>query len=166
MEGLGINLPTLLAQIVNFLILLGLLYLVAYKPILRMFDERSKRIKESMDQTEAIKEQAANAEEETKKRIEAAGKEGQEVISRAMRTGEEARQKAQQEARKDAEVLIDKGRLEIGRQRDEAIDELRREFTDLTIDAAEKVIERSLDKEAHRELIEKVLDESTTLKKG
>ena len=166
MEGLGINLPTLLAQIVNFLILLGLLYLVAYKPILRMFDERSKRIKESMDQTEAIKEQAANAEEETKKRIEAAGKEGQEVISRAMRTGEEARQKAQQEARKDAEALVDKARLEIERQRDEAIDELRREFTDLTIDAAEKVIEQSLDKEAHRELIEKVLDESTILKKG
>ena len=166
MEGLGINLPTLLAQIVNFLILLGLLYLVAYKPILRMFDERSKRIKESMDQTEAIKEQAASTEEETKKRIEAAGKEGQEVISRAMRTGEEARQRAQQEARKDAEGLIDKGRLEIERQRDEAIDELRKEFTDLTIDAAEKVIERSLDKEAHRELIEKVLDESTILKKS
>ena len=166
MEGLGINLPTLLAQIVNFLILFGLLYLVAYKPILRMFDERSKRIKESMDQTEAIKEQAANAEEETKKRIEAAGKEGQEVISRAMRTGEEARQRAHQEAGKEAEVIIDKGRLEIERQRDEAIDELRREFTDLTIDAAEKVIERSLDKEGHREIIEKVLDESTILKKS
>ena len=68
MEGLGINLPLLLAQVINFLLLFGLLYLFAYKPILRMFDERSQRIKESMDETEAIKEQAARAEEEGRKR--------------------------------------------------------------------------------------------------
>jgi len=54
-EGLGINLPTLLAQIINFAILLGLLYLVAYKPIMRMLDERSRRVKESIEQTELIK---------------------------------------------------------------------------------------------------------------
>ncbi len=166
MEGLGINLSTLLAQIINFALLLGLLYLVAYKPIMRMFDERSNRIKESMEQTEVIKEQAANAEEEFKKRLEAAGREGQELISRAMRTEEEARQKVHQDARQEAEALIEKVRLEIQRERDEVIDELHKEFADLTIDAAGKVIERSLDKEAHRELIDKVLEESPTLKKG
>jgi len=164
-EGLGINVPTLLAQIINFLILLGLLYLVAYKPIMRMFDERSKRIRESMEQTEVVKEQAAHAEEEVKKQLEAASKEGQQVITRAMRTGEEARQRIHEEARQEGTTLIEKARLEIQRERDEAIEELRREFTDLTIEAAEKVIERSLDKEAHRQVIDKVLDESTTLKK-
>ena len=165
MEGLGINLPTLLAQVVNFVILLGLLYLVAYKPILRMFDERARKIKESMEQTEVVKEQAAHAEEEVKKQLEIASKEGQEVIGRAMRTGEEAGQKVQQEARQEGEALIEKARLEIQRERDEAIDELRQEFTDLTIEAAGKVIEQSLDKEAHRKLIDKVLEESTILKK-
>jgi F-type H+-transporting ATPase subunit b len=165
MEGLGISWPTLLAQIINFALLLGLLYLVAYKPIMRILDERSNRIKESMEQTESIKEQAANAEEEFKKRIETASKEGQELISRAMRTGEEARQKLHQDARQEATVIIEKARLDIQRERDEIIDDLRKEFGDLTIEAAEKVIERSLDKEAHRELINKVLDESSTLKK-
>jgi len=164
-EGLGISLPTLLAQIINFLILFGLLYLVAYKPIMRMFDERSKKIKESMEQTEYIKEQAARAEEEVKKQLEAASKDGQEVIARAVRTGEEIRQKAQQEARPEAEALIVRARLEIQRERDAAIDELRKEVADLTILAAGKVIDRTLDKEAHRQLIDKVLEESTTLKK-
>lgn len=165
MEGLGVTWSTLVAQIINFVILLGLLYLLAYKPILRMFDERSRRIKESMEQTETIREQAARADEDVKKRMEGAGKEGQEVISRAMRTGEEARQKIQQEARQEAEAILDRARLEIQRERDEAVDELRQEFADLTIEAAGKVIEKSLDKEAHRELINKVLDESTTLGK-
>ncbi len=166
MERLGISLPTLIAQIVNFVILFGLLYLVAYKPIMRMLDERSKKVKESMEQTEYIKEQAAHAEEEAKKQIEAASKEGQEVIARAVRTGEGIRQQAQQEARQDAEALIVRARAEIQRERDDTIDELRKEFADLTILAAEKVIDRSLDKETHRQLIDKTLEESTTLRKG
>jgi F-type H+-transporting ATPase subunit b len=163
---LGINLPSLLAQIVNFVILFGLLYLVAYKPIMRMLDERSRKVKESMEQTEYIKQQAERAEEESKKRIGAASKEGQELIARAARTGEEARRQAQEAAKQDAESLIARARTEIQRERDESIDELRKEFADLTIMAAEKVIERSLDKRAHRELIDKVLEEGTTLKKG
>ena len=166
MEGLGINLPTLVAQIINFAILFGLLYLVAYKPLMRMFDARSKKIKESMEQTELIKEQAESAEEEVKKQLGTAAKEGQEIISRAVRTGEETRQEAQQQARQGAEALIDRARAEIQRERDEAIDELRKEFADLTILAAGKVIDRSLDKKAHRQLIEKILKEGTTLKKG
>jgi len=68
-EGLGINLPTLLAQVVNFAILLGLLYLVAYKPIMRILDERSRKIRESMEQTELIKQQAERAREEVKEQL-------------------------------------------------------------------------------------------------
>ena len=115
MEGLaslGINLPTLLAQMVNFIVLFGLLYLVAYKPIMRMLDERSRKVKESMEQTEFIKQQAERAEEEAQKRIEAASREGQEQIARAVRTGEGVRRQAQQEARQDAEFLIARARTE------------------------------------------------------
>lgn len=169
MEGLanlGINLPTLLAQIINVAVLFGLLYLVAYRPIMRMLDERSRKIKESMEQTEFIKQQAERAEEETAKRIEAAGKEGEEVIARAMRTGEEVRREAQQQSKQEGETLIARARAEIQRERDGAVDELRKEFADLTILAAGKVIDRSLDKKAHRQIIDKVLEEAPTLKKG
>ncbi len=169
MEGLaslGISWPILVAQIINFVILFGLLYLVAYKPLMRMLDKRSGKIKESMEQTEYIKEQAAHAEEEGEKRINAASKEGQEVVARAVQTGEGLRQQAQEEARQEAESLVTRARLEIQRERDDAIGELRQEFADLTILAAGKVIDRSLDKKAHRQLIDKVLEESTALKKG
>ena len=166
MEGLGINLPTLLAQIVNFAILFGLLYLVAYKPILRMLDQRSKRVKESMEQAESIKEQAARADEEVGKRLEDAAKRGQEIMARARQSGEEAMRRAQQEAKQEAEELVTRARSQIQRERDEAIDELRKEVADLTIMAASKVIEKSLDEKAHRELIDKVLAESKELKKG
>ena len=164
--SLGISGSTLIAQLINVVILFGLLYLVAYRPIMRMLDERSRKIKESMDNTEYIKEQAERAEGEAAKRIEAAAKEGQEAIARAVRTGEEVRQGAQQQAKSEAEALIVRARSEIQRERDEAIDQLREGFADITIEAAGKVIDRTLDKKAHREIIDKVLKESTTLKKG
>jgi len=163
-EGLGINWSTLLAQMVNFFILFGLLYFFAYKPILKMFDERSRRIKDSVEQAEKVREEAARSDEEHRKKLEAASKEGQEAIARAMRAGDEARRRAEEEAKEQAGTLLDKARQEIQRERDESIRELQQEFADLAIVAAEKVIEKSLDKEAHRELIDKVLEESGTLK--
>jgi F-type H+-transporting ATPase subunit b len=166
MEGLGIEPSTLLAQIINFVILFALLYLVAYKPIMRMLDERSRRVKESMEQTDQIKEQAAKAEQETASRIEEAGKEAQNIVSQAVQAGEETKQKAREDAQKEGEKLITRARTEIDRERDEAIGELRKEFADLTVLAAGKVIDRSLDKEKHRQLIEQVLEESTNLKEG
>ncbi len=166
MGELGINLPSLLAQLVNFGILLGILYLVAYKPIMKMLDERANRIKESMEQTEVIKDKAEKAEEEIAEQLREAGRQSQAVIDRGVRTGEEMRQKAQEEAKKEAEALLARARNEIRRERDGVIDDLRREFADLTILAAGKVIDRTLDREAHRQLIDKVLEEGTELKKG
>ena len=163
---LGINGANLLAQIINFGVLFVLLYLLAYKPIMKMLDERSKRIKESIDQTEQIKEQAARAEEESKRRIEAGIKEGQDLIGRATRAADDVRKQAQQKAQEDAQALVNRARGEIQRERDEAVGALRQEFADLTIMAAEKVIDRSLDKKAHRDVIDKVLDEAKTLKQG
>ena len=168
MEGLaklGINLPALIAQIVNFGILLGLLYLVAYRPIMRMLDERSRRVKEGMEQAEAMKAKAAAIDEEIKKQLEVASRMGQEKIDRAMHIAEEAKQRLQEESKQEAEALLNRARVGIQQERDEAIGELRREFAELTVLAAEKVIERSLDKESHQQLIKKVLEEGLTLKK-
>ena len=148
MEGLGINLPMLVAQVVNFVILFGLLFLVAYKPITKMLDERSTKIQESMEQAEQIKQQAARSEEEVKAQLEAARKESQTIMSQAAQMGERFKEEAKKEARQEAESLIEKSRLEIQRERDEAIDGLRKEVVDIAILAAERVIEQSLDKPA------------------
>ena len=166
MEGIGISLPVLLAQVMNFIILLVLLYFFAYKPLMRMLDERSRRVKESMEQAEQVKMESEQADEQIQKRLEEAGKEGQEMVARAVKFGEELKGKAKGEAKIEAEKLIARARNEIEKERDEAIGELREEFADLTIIAAQKVIDRSLDKKAHREIIDKVIKESKTLKKG
>jgi len=164
--GLGINVASLIVQLGNFILLLVLLYFVGYKPILKIFDERARKVKESLEKAETIKAEADAAEVEFKKQLETQRKEGQEIVNRAMRTGDELRKKAEQEARVEGEPLVTKARSEIQRERDDAIGEIRKEFADITIAAAEKVIDRSLDKEAHRDIIDKVLKESKTQNKG
>ncbi|HAS28084.1 MAG TPA: ATP synthase F0 subunit B [Dehalococcoidia bacterium] len=166
MEGLGIHLSSLIAQLFNFGLLLLLLYMFAYKPVIKMLDQRAAKIKESVDQTEEIKKQHELAEKETARLIAEAGKEGKKIIEQATLIGEETKQKAKQDAKTEAEKLLAKAKLEIERERDEAIGELRSAFADLTMIAAGKVIDRSLDKEQHRQLIDKMLNESKVLNKN
>ncbi len=166
MEGLGISLSGFLAQLVNFGLLLVLLYIFAYKPVIKMLDQRSAKIKESIEQTEDIKKQSELAEKETARLIAEASREGQKIIDQATQIGEETKQKAKQDAKIEAERLIAKAKLEIERERDDAIGELRSAFADLAVIAAGKVINRSLDKEQHRQLIDKVLEESNVLNKN
>jgi F-type H+-transporting ATPase subunit b len=164
MEGLGINLPLLVAFVINFAILFALLSIVLYKPVLKILDERQAKIKESLEQAEQIKEEAARSDEQIKANLEAVHKEGQALIAQAAQIGERLTEEAKEKARQQAESLIAKAHAEIGRERDKAIDELRKEFVDIAILAAEKVINETLDREKHRKLIDEVLDDSTTFK--
>jgi F-type H+-transporting ATPase subunit b len=163
---LGINLPLLVAFIINFVILFGLLGLFLYKPMTKMLDERAKRIKESMERAEATKEEYARAEEEVKKLISKAREDGQALVNQATQIGERLKEEAKEGARKEAQAIVDRTRAELEEERDRIIDDLRREFVDISISAAEKVIKETLDKERHHKLIEETLEESATFKEN
>jgi len=166
MEGLGLDLPTFVGQLVSFLILLGLLVYVGYKPIRKMLDERANRIKESMEQAEATKQEYEQAKVAVQEQIGKAREEGQAIISQAAQIGDRLKEEARGEARKEAQALVERARVELERERDKVIDDLRHEFVDTAILAAEKVINETLDKERHRKLIEQAMEESTTFKEN
>jgi F-type H+-transporting ATPase subunit b len=160
-----INWPLLIAFVINFIILFGLLSLVAYKPVLKILQERQAKIKESMEQADKIRQDAARSEEKIKAHLETARKEGQNVIAQAMQIGEKLKEEAKEGARQEAETLIARAQSEIQRERDKSMEELRAEFADIAILAAEKVINETLDKKKHRKIIDEVLKESTTFEK-
>jgi F-type H+-transporting ATPase subunit b len=169
MEGfgkLGINLPLLIAFIINFVILFSLLGLFLYKPVMKMLDERSKRIKEGMERAEATREEYTRAEEEVKRLVGKAREDGQALVSQAAQIGERLKEEAKEGARQEAQAIVDRTRAELEEERDRIIDDLRREFVDISISAAEKVIKETLDKERHRRLIEETLEESATFREN
>jgi len=163
MTDLGFHWPSLIVYLVNFVILLGILYAVGYKPILRMLDQRSERIRESVEAVERVRQEAATQQAELEKRLDEGRQEGQAVLAQAREMAERYREEEGEKARQAAEAFVARARNEIQQERDEAIDQVRRHFAELAILAAERVIERSLDEHAHRDIIEKVLQESPNI---
>ncbi|MCJ7791043.1 MAG: F0F1 ATP synthase subunit B [Dehalococcoidia bacterium] len=166
MGEIGIKLPLLVSFTISFVILFALLRLFLYKPVMKMLDERSKRIKESMERAEATREEYARAEEEIKRLISKAREDGQALVSQGSQIGERLKEEAREGARKEVQVIVDRTRAELEEERDRIIDDLRREFVDISISAAEKVIKETLDKERHRKLIEEALEESATFREN
>jgi F-type H+-transporting ATPase subunit b len=166
LEALGINLGYLISQIVNFTLLAVLLYFVAYKPILRMLDERSARIKQGLDDAELASRRAAEMEQEFEQRLAEARKEGQEIIAQAtqIQMSEKARQEILETAREEARAQVEKAKEEISRERELAMSELRHQVADLSLNISEKVIGEALDQQRQRDLIADFLEQTEELK--
>lgn len=163
---LGINLPSLVAYLINFIILLGILSLFAYKPLMRMLDERSERIRESLEASDRAREEAASSQAAIQEQINDARREGQRIMDQSREAAERFRGEEMDKARQEAESFVERARSDIQRERDTALEEVRASFGDLAITAAERVIRRSLDRSAHEELITQVLEEGESLRRA
>jgi F-type H+-transporting ATPase subunit b len=164
LEALGINLGLLVSQIFNFTLLAVLLYFVAYKPILRMLDERSAKIKKGLEDAEEASRRAAEIEQEFEQQMAAARKEGQEIIAQATQMSEKARQDILEKAREESQAQIEKAKEEIARERELAMADLRQQVADLSLSISEKVIGQALDEQSQRQLIADFLKQTEELK--
>ena len=165
MDALGFNLPSLLVFLVNFSLLLVLLYLFAYKPVLKILDDRSSKIKESLEAADKARGEAAQSEVRTQENLQEARREGQRLLDQARELAERYREDEMSKARQEAKAFIGRTRQEIQQERDGAIEEVKSHFATLAIQAAERVIGQSLDAESHRELIAKVLEEGQEMRR-
>lgn len=159
--ALGISLPGLIAQLVNFGILLVVLRLFLFKPIMKVMDERKRKIEEGLQASQKAAQAAESSQEESRRALEQARAEGRELIGRAQETAARLREELETQARREAEAIVDRARAEIDRERQQAVQALRAEFADLTVRAAERVVGQSLDRTAHQRLIDETLATST-----
>ncbi len=159
-SALGINLPSLLAFFLNFALLLWLLYAALWKPVLRTLDERRRRIQESLGAADRAAESARESELRVQEQIRQAQLQGQEIVANAQQISQRIQDDATREAQVRAQALIEQAEVTIRQETENARASLRREFADLTILAAERVINQSLDRQKHLALINDVLVES------
>ena len=160
-EALGLNLPQLIAQVANFFLLLVILRLVAYKPILKMLDERKQKIAEGLNAAELACAEAAQAQANIASQLQEGQRQAQEVVAGAQQIATRIQAEAREQANRDREESLVRARAEIQLERDRAVADLRREFADITVSAAEKVIGQSLDRTAHQRIIDEALANSS-----
>jgi F-type H+-transporting ATPase subunit b len=161
-EALGINLPGLIAQLVNFLLLLFILSRFLYPRVLQMLDQRAARIRESMERAEQVQRDAERMEQQFQERLAEARREGQQIVANANQIAQRIQNEAQEKAGREAEAFLTRAREQIQRETETARQQLRQEVVNLATLAASRVVERSLDERQHVELIERVLSEAET----
>jgi F-type H+-transporting ATPase subunit b len=164
MKELGLDPVALLWQLVAFALLVFLLYKLLYRPVLKMLDERSERVRKGMEDAAKAREMAERAQQEFEKRIAEARKDGQDIVAQATQMSEKLRQEILDQARSEAEQLIQKERERFTQEREQAMTELKAQVADLSILAAQKVIGASLDETTQRKLVADFLSEAGDLK--
>ena len=125
-------------------------------------DERSQRVKDSLDEAEKVRNDAAKAQEEVKQQLDASRQSNQEMMQLAREAADRFREEEIAKARTESEAFLERARQQIQREQDSAVEGIRAQFADLAITAAEQVIDRSLDRNAHQDLIQKVLSDQNS----
>jgi F-type H+-transporting ATPase subunit b len=165
-EQLGLDPIKLAIQSFNFLVLLFLLNRLAYKPVLRMFDERASRIKSDLDDAKRMREEGDRDRQTYRDQLNRARDEARAVLDEASNVASRIREQAMFDAEATALAIIARARQDIARERDAALKELRGEVATIAIMAATRVVKRSLNTEDARRLIDEALTDTELASKA
>ena len=142
-----------------FLALLGILWKFAWGPVLAAVDARESGIQDTLDKAAHEREEAAKLLAEHRQQMAEARRQAQQLIAEGKDAGEKVRQDIEEKARSEGQALIERARESIGREKDLALEALRKESVDLALAAAAKLLHESLDDARDRELVMGYIDD-------
>jgi F-type H+-transporting ATPase subunit b len=140
--------------IIIFALLLVVLSRFAFKPMLAAVEARERSLQEAIDAAKRDREEAERVLAEHRAQLEKARTEAQKLIADGRATAEKLRNDLLEQTKAQQQEMLDRARREIDTEKTNAIAALRREAVDLAIAGASKVIERNLDTDANRKLVE------------
>ena len=160
--GLQINLFWIIVAALNFALLLIVLWVLAFKPVSRMLDERQARIETGLRDAEQARRDRDQAGAERVAALAEARREANEILNRAQKVAQETRDADIAATREELERLRQRAAADIQAEKQRAMSDLRAEVASLALDAAGKVIGESMDDARQRRLVEEFLNETTT----
>jgi len=144
--------------IVTFLIVLAILKWKAWGPLMNALDKRAEDINNALLVADRAKEDAEKASQDYEELVQKAHAEAQQIIADSKAAGERVKNDIESVARENAEEMIGKAKTQIEAESQKAIQEIKSSVVDLSIEAAEKIIEKNLDSEDNRKLVDQTLD--------
>ena len=144
---------TLIAQILNFLILVFILKKLDYKPVVRMLKARQDRIQESLDKADAEAAEADKTLAEYKEQLASARIKAQEIIDNANKRAQQEREDSIQQTKHEIERMRTAAKAEIARDRERAQEQIKSEIVTLSLLAASKVIGAQIDEKSNEKIV-------------
>jgi F-type H+-transporting ATPase subunit b len=143
--------------LVTFLIVLFILGKLVFPKITAAVEAREKALEDLIEGAKRDRAAAAQALEEQQRQIEAARNDAQKIIAEGRQVGEKVRAQMIDETHQQQQQMLERARREIELEKERAIAEMRREAVELAIAGASKVIEKNLDDQSNRKIVESFL---------
>ncbi len=159
MEGLGIDLKFILAQIANFLILLFILQKVLYKPILKILADRKKKIDEGLIDADKIRQELEAINKEKEQILKSARGEGLKIIEKQRDVAENQKEEIIMNANKEAKRVLESAGQRLKEEEELMIAQVRERIGLLATQMAEKIISEKLTPEGQRRIVEERIKE-------
>jgi F-type H+-transporting ATPase subunit b len=150
----GVDWPHLGAQMISFGIVCVVLYLLAYKPILRILDARRQQIASGLANAEKIKAELTRIAIERQNVLTKAGAEGKQLIEEARAAAARVQAEETQKALAAAEDILARAREAAERDRARVLAEVKREVGRLVVQTTASVTGKVLTPDDHRRLAE------------
>ncbi len=159
-ETFHVDYKMLIAQMVNFAIILGVLYKFAYGPMVKHMDQRSKLIEKGLDDAKKAGEKLAAAAKEREDTILQAKKEARQVIEDAQAQAEKSKEEIVDRARIESEKVVEQAREQIKNEKEKMLIEIKKEIGILVVAATTKIVEEEVNEEKSAKLIAKTIQEA------
>lgn len=163
---MSFNVPTLVVQVANFLILLVVLKMVLYEPMVAAITEREARIKRALDDAESINAEALSLKSQYESRLKEAQSEAGRIVQTATQEGERLKSELVTEGHSEKQRIIDKGHQEVAYERQQAMSEIRGRVVNLSVDMASQLLKDTLGPSEHRAIVEQFVKKAETIHAG
>ena len=154
-----INLGLILASVINFIILLAILKHFFFGKVKAIIDEREDYINDRLDSAEEATDKARMIAIENERALNRAKEEGKAITEAQKKKDEKVYNEIVEDAKSEANLIIERARVEIDREREKVEYSLKKEAIDLALELSKKVIEKNIDEEKNKKLIDEFISE-------
>ncbi len=157
LENFGVQPVLLLAQLVNFVILLFLLKKFAYKPIMKVLDERKHKIETSVKQAQEIQKQLEETKASQKNIIAGAEEESTKIIEETKEAAKKLQEETLAETSKKVEEVLLKNKEALSLEREKMVSEVKESMANLVAETTKRVLNKTLTNTDNEDLVKKSL---------
>ena len=152
-----IDIKLLIAQTINFAIVISVLYFFALKPLIQVMKDRTMKIEKSLEDAKKIEEKLSKTDQEYNKAIGKAKKEANIIMEKANAAAEEKKQDLIKKAKDEIGQIINKEKEQMQIEKARTLKEIKKETADLVVVSLEKILQEKMDNKKDSELIKKIV---------
>lgn len=152
-----IDIRLVVAQLINFAIVLFVLYKFAYGPMMKLMEDRTKKIEKGLKDSEEAHKKLAEITEKEKEVLVEARKQAQEIVAKAEAQAVKTKEEIAQQAKAQAEKILADSAKKIESEKNQMFAEIKAQVAELVVSATGKVIDEKMTSEKDSRIINEAI---------